>query len=102
APGVRDAALNRHPVQPQIVEQVVEYALAASRHDTLTLIALLDPVTHTAMPVGPIDRVDAQRTRECAVDPEAALGSPSAVELLAHPRDESPQIFRRGSEIHPR
>src|ERR1035441_8527771 len=56
---VQGAALDGHPVQAQIVEQVVQQALAATRDDALTPVALLDPVADVAIAVGPVDWVAA-------------------------------------------
>src|ERR1017187_4549635 len=99
---VQDAALDGHPVQAQIVEQVVQQALAATRDDALTPVALLDPVADVAIAVGPVDWVAADRAGESAVDPEAALWPAAAGELLAHLHDEVPQVVGRRREIHPR
>src|SRR5450432_4131791 len=52
---VPHAAMDGHPMQAQIVEQVVHQALAAARYDALALVALLDPVADAAIPVGPVD-----------------------------------------------
>src|SRR5450759_469911 len=99
---VPHAALDGHPVQAQIVEQVVQQALAATRDNALAPITLLDPVADAAIPVGPVDGMAAYRTGEGAVDPDAALWSPAGSELLAHLQDKAPQVLVRRREIHPR
>src|ERR1019366_6758427 len=92
---VRDAAVDGDAVQAEIVEEVVQEALAAARDGALSPMALLDPVADAAIAVGPVDRMAANRTGERAVDPDAALRSTAGRELLAHPHDKAPQVVGR-------
>src|ERR1039458_5839333 len=65
---VRDATVDGHAVQAQIVEEVVQEALAAARDGALSPMALLDPVADAATPVGPVDGMAANGTREGTVN----------------------------------
>ena len=81
APVIPGAATNLHPMEGELIKQVIEHHLATARHDAFALLGGRDPVTNAAIAIGPIDGVNADGSAEFPVHPDPGLGTEIGVRL---------------------
>src|SRR5207249_4938398 len=81
------AAANRHTVQKQIVEEVIQKRRTTPRNQPLALTVRVQPVSDAAIPVRPVDGVAADSAAKRLIFPDPRVRSAAVFELPAGSRD---------------